>query len=98
MGGHLAGNPDVVHDQVQKMLRDVAMVPENGMESAGVESVFPRSQVKGHHSAYFGFNDTSAMLRSFYESPHVREAVWEAFRSDYDLTYRGEPAFSSNWR
>jgi len=96
--GHLVGNPDVVHDQVQKMLRDVAMVPENEMESAGVESIFPRDQVEGHHSAYFGFNDTSAMLNSFYASPLVREAVSEAFRSDYDLTYRGEPVFSSSWR
>jgi len=96
--GNLVGNPDVVHDQVQKMLRDVAMVPENEMESAGVESVFPRSQVKGHHSAYFGFNDTSEMLSRFYERPRVREAVSDAFRSDYNLTYHGEPAFSFGWR
>lgn len=76
--GHLTGEPRDVHEQVTKMLKSAAMVPEDHSVWNFLPEVFPAERREGHQA------DAFHQLASFYRSPQVYAKVVEAYAEDYE--------------
>merc|ERR1719401_3405328 len=76
--GRLTSDTISVNSQVTQMLREVARVPEDLLETVNVESLFPKQRVQGHH-------EEKPSLSELYRDPKVLAAVREFYQADYDV-------------